>query len=221
MRKVIAGVGIVVLAAGCASGGGGGGEGGGTIQSSGVAFGPAAAEFQPVLARSYEDAQFAVRGSPVIIGVLTPTVEQGKPVLFTPQYPRFDTDPREFEPGRHRLQARQRTAADPPRCMGTARPALSGCRPYLQNYPGVAIPATSSLSNEYATNGTLLLVTERPIDPYELSEGLIRSVRSRPSLGVALRGSDTSAAQRELTAVLTELLGTASGKWSAHYQINR
>jgi hypothetical protein len=219
MRKVIAGVGIVILA-GCASGGGGGEGGGGAIQSSGVAFGPASAEFQPVLARSYEDAQFAVKGSPVIIGVLTPTVEQSRPVLFTPQYPRFDTDPREFEPGRHRLQARQRNAADQPRCQGNARPTLSGCRPYLQNYPGVAIPATSSLNDEYATNATLLVVTERPVDPYELSEGLIRSARSRPTLAVALRGSDTAAAQRELTAVLTELLGS-SGKWAAHYQINR
>jgi hypothetical protein len=217
MRKVFAGVGIAVLAAGCASGGGGGGA----VQSSGVAFGPAAAEFQPALARSYEDAQIAMRGSPVIINVLTPIVEQSRPVLFTVRYPQYDTDPREFEPGRHRLLARQRNAADPPRCQGSARPTLSGCRPYLQNYPGVAIPATSSMSAEYATNATLLIVTERPVDPYEVAEGLIARARSRPTLSVALRGDDTALAQRELTAVLGELLGASAGRWSAHYQINR
>ena len=220
MRKVFAGVGIVALAAACASGGGGGGEGG-TVQSSGVAFGPASAEFQPVLARSYEDVQLAVKGSPVTLNVLTPTVEQSRPVLFTVRYPQYDTDAREFEPGRHRLQARQRNAADPPRCTGSVRPTLSGCRPYLQNYPGVAIPATSSLSDEYATNATLLVVTERPIDPYELAEGLISRTRGRPTLAVALRGSDTAAATRELTTILGELLGTSAGKWAAHYQINR
>lgn len=219
MRNTLAAVAVLTIVTGaCASGGGGGG---GSISSSGVAFGPAAAEYQPVLARSYQDMQIAAPAHAAIITVLTPTIEESKPVLFSVNYPQYDTDPRQFEIGRHRLVARQRTAADPPRCQGSARPSLSGCRPHLQTYPGVNIAATQSLSAEYAGNGTLLIVSERPVDPYEVAEALITRTRSRPTLAVAVRGDNASAAQRELEAVLGEILGTSAGKWAAHYQINR
>jgi hypothetical protein len=168
-------------------------------------------EFQPVVASTQEHIQLARSANVTVVNVLTPN-DQGRPVLFSVQYPRFDTDPAEFTAGSHRLQPRLRTAAAPPRCQPGVNPTLAGCRPHLPDYPGVGVP---SLSGYYATAGTLFIASDGAIDPYELADALFNLARSSTELSSALKRDDPQITQIALERALSARAGMP--RWAAYY----
>jgi hypothetical protein len=177
----------------------------------GVGFG-AYDRYQPVLEATHQDITLASQANVMVLIIQTPT-ERQRPVLFSVQYPLYDTDQLQFAAGRHRLAPRLRTAAAPPRCGPGAAPTLSGCRPYLPDYPGVQLP---SLSGYYATSARLLIASDEAHDPFPLAEFLIARARTDTALKEALLDDDPARAQAELERALRDRFG-ATG-WAAYYR---
>jgi hypothetical protein len=202
MRTELRVLAVALLLPACASGGGG---------PSGVGLG-AYEQYQPVLEASLENVTLASEANIAVLHVQLPT-EGSRPVLFSVQYPRYDTDPVKFGAGTHRLEPRQRTAAAPPRCQPGAAPTLSGCRPHLPDYPGVQVP---SLSGYYSTSARIVIASEQPLDPFSLAEFFIARGRADTQFASAMRGTDNEAAQINLERVLRDRLG-ATG-WAAYYR---
>lgn len=198
---------LIIAATGCASGGGGGGGG------SGVAFGPQAATTQPVITSfNAQDIALAAPAHVVIIAVMAPQLDDGRPLLFQVDYPRFDGDPLEFQPGTYRVNSRQRTAAAPPRCQPGQSPTFQTCRPMLTTYPGVGgIP---SLGQFYSTAGYIMVTNNAFMDPYTLADQLFNRARSRPGFYSAIKSNNAVGVQAELEPVL----GTLGANWSAYYR---
>ena len=207
MRSMRGSVFLTIAALGCASGGGGGGG------AENASFGPQAATVQPsIVSFNAQDISVAAPAHVIVIQVMAPQVDDGRPLLFQVDYPRFDGDPLEFQPGRHRLNSRQRSAAAPARCEAGQSPTFRTCRPTLTTYPGVGgIP---SLSQFYTPAGYIMITNNQFVDPYSMADQLFNRVRARPAFSAAIRDNNAAAVQTELQAVLAGL----GGDWSATFR---
>lgn len=160
--------------------------------------------------------ELAQRAHVAVVQVLTPTPgNQDRPVLFVPLYPRFETDQREFEPGTHRLAAREETFRQDWVCGDTQSPTMDGCRRDYRYLPGVRSLA------EYHDGYThfITLVSDQPIDPYALAEELFYMAFDDPRLAQQFRDVDAEAAAATLEQALLDRPGSAN--WAAHYVAGR
>jgi len=176
--------------------------------------------FEPILnagsSASRVRVDIAEPGYVSALSVSVPLLENRWPVLFTAGYPRFPTDPRWLEAGRHNLRPRNRSAILPMECRPEQQPTLEGCRRPLELLPGVRQMAGTNIPIE-GRSGVLMIVSDTFIDPFLLAEQLYWEVLGDWTRDSGLREADAAELPLAMEALLEKVLGRSG--WSAVFEI--